>query len=128
VARFSDSARRVLCENQHYRALFTLFQLLTSRVSVDLKASILDALTSFCIPCEETSDIVLQVWSLLEQCQIVPTISMHIERVKKTGGLSFKSFNASNGASGTEGRISEILRQSINHIQKQLHFFVLSRS
>lgn len=108
VATFSDSARRVLCENQHYRALFTLFQLLTSRVSVDLKASILNAISAFCVRCEETSDITLQVWSLLEQCQIVPTVSMHVNRMKKAGGLSFKALSTLVASSGTEGIAQDI--------------------
>ena len=107
VAKYSDSARRVLCENQHYRALFTLFQLLTSRVSVELKASILDAISSFCVQSKETSDIAAQVWSLLEQCQIVPTISLGIHRLKKTGGF-LKSMDSMQLSSGTEGIAQDI--------------------
>ena len=103
VAKFAPSARRLLCENQHYRALFTLFQLLTSRVSVDLKASILEAIASFCVPSDEPSEISLQVWSLLEQCQIVPTISLHSERLRQPRGVSLNSSGSFAVISGTEG-------------------------
>ncbi|KAK6095958.1 hypothetical protein MT418_003833 [Batrachochytrium dendrobatidis] len=72
VVTFSFTARRMLCENQHFRALHTLFQLLVSRIHVEMKASLFDAISAFCHPSEEGVEIVQQVWLLLEQSQIVP--------------------------------------------------------
>ncbi|KAI8926417.1 nucleoporin Nup186/Nup192/Nup205 [Entophlyctis helioformis] len=77
VVRSSFTARRVLCENQHFRALQTLFQLLVCRIQVDMKAELLLAIAAFCHPSKEGAEIVQQVWMLLEQSQIVPTTSAH---------------------------------------------------
>ncbi|KAH6598290.1 hypothetical protein BASA50_003904 [Batrachochytrium salamandrivorans] len=73
IVRFSFTARLMLCENQHFRALHTLFQLLVSRIHVDMKASLFDAISAFCHPADEGAEIVQQVWFLLEQSQIVST-------------------------------------------------------
>ncbi|KAJ3161417.1 hypothetical protein HDU86_007199 [Geranomyces michiganensis] len=74
VVKFSYSARRTLCDNQHLRAIHTLFWLLGSRVPVHLKAALLEAIAAFCIPLGTSYDIQLQVWAMLEQTQIVPTV------------------------------------------------------
>ncbi|KAI8908802.1 hypothetical protein DFJ77DRAFT_473341 [Powellomyces hirtus] len=75
VVKFSYSARRTLCDNQHLRAIHTLFWLLGSRVPVHLKAALLEAIAAFCIPLGNSYDIQLQVWAMLEQSQIVPTMT-----------------------------------------------------
>nr|KAJ3421288.1 hypothetical protein HK105_004009 [Polyrhizophydium stewartii] len=75
VVSSSFTARRVLCENQHFRALHTLFMLLVSRIHVEMKAAFLEAIAAFCTPTDEGAEIVQQVWILLEQSQIVPTLS-----------------------------------------------------
>ncbi|KAI8815701.1 nucleoporin Nup186/Nup192/Nup205 [Fimicolochytrium jonesii] len=74
VVKYSYSARRTLCDNQHLRAIHTLFWLLGSRIPVELKAALLDAIAAFCIPLGNSYDIQLQVWAMLEQTQIVPTM------------------------------------------------------
>ncbi|KAJ3022362.1 hypothetical protein HKX48_006396 [Thoreauomyces humboldtii] len=73
VVKYSYSARRTLCDDQHLRALYTLFWLLSSRVPVELKAALLDAISAFCVPIDDTYDIQTQVWFMLEQAQVVPT-------------------------------------------------------
>ncbi|KAI8593470.1 nucleoporin Nup186/Nup192/Nup205 [Geranomyces variabilis] len=88
VVKFSYSARRTLCDNQHLRAIHTLFWLLGSRVPVTLKAALLEAIAAFCIPLGSAYDIQLQVWAMLEQTQIVPT-------VKGTSGQPTRMFSAS---------------------------------
>ena len=75
VARFSPTARRVLCENQNFRALHTLFLFLVARVNVEIKAALLNAIASFCHPSDEGAEILLEIWQLLEQSQIVPTLA-----------------------------------------------------
>ncbi|KAJ3285498.1 hypothetical protein HK104_009455 [Borealophlyctis nickersoniae] len=74
VAKYSFSARRVLVDDRYMRALYTLFQMLVSRVSVELKAALLNCIASFCLPTGDAHDIQQQVWAMLEQSQIVPTV------------------------------------------------------
>eukprot|EP00842_Homolaphlyctis_polyrhiza_P002850 jgi/Hompol1/3566/HPOL_001619-RA len=78
VVRHSFTARRVLCENQHFRALETLFRLLVSRIHVEMKAAILATIAAFCTPSDQGGEIVSRVWVLIEQTQIVPTLSRNV--------------------------------------------------
>lgn len=73
VVKFSYSARRTLCDNQHLRAIHTLFWLLVSRIPVELKGALLETIAAFCVPLGNSYDIQAQVWQMLEQAQIVPT-------------------------------------------------------
>ncbi|KAJ3312648.1 hypothetical protein HDV04_002790 [Boothiomyces sp. JEL0838] len=72
VVKYSTSCRRILCENQNYRALDTLFLLLIKRLPIDLKAALLHTISCFCEPSLEWSENSSQVWYLLETCQIIP--------------------------------------------------------
>ncbi|KAJ3272871.1 hypothetical protein HDV01_005194 [Terramyces sp. JEL0728] len=72
VVKHSTSCRRILCENQNYRALETLFFLLIKRLPIDLKAALLNTISCFCDPTLEWSENSNQVWYLLETSQIIP--------------------------------------------------------
>ncbi|TPX42464.1 hypothetical protein SeMB42_g05111 [Synchytrium endobioticum] len=74
VVHFDESARTTLHQNQHYRAVYALLQLFVCRVSIDVKASLLDAVAAFCLPVGTGGDsITIQVWRMLEQAQIIPS-------------------------------------------------------
>lgn len=108
-AKHSFTARRVLCENQHYRALTTLFQFLTGRVPVDMKAAILETIAAFCAPGEGSAAIVFQVWSLIEQCQVIPTLTLNMKRLQKVNSVFASSVRLYGlQPSGTEGIVYDI--------------------
>jgi nuclear pore complex protein Nup205 len=68
------SARRVLCENQHFTALTTLFSLLVAKLQLETKAAILKTIACFCKPRLECVQHIQQVWYMLEDSQIVVTV------------------------------------------------------
>jgi nuclear pore complex protein Nup205 len=72
VVTYSYTARRVLCENQDFRALDTLFYLLITRIPIELKSALLHSLAAFCAPPFASVDIANHIWSFLEQSQMVP--------------------------------------------------------
>ncbi|KAI8913218.1 hypothetical protein EDD86DRAFT_199972 [Gorgonomyces haynaldii] len=71
TVRNAFSCRRTLTENQNYRALVILFNLLVGRLRVETKAEILACIASFCDPIPEASTIVEQVWGFLEQSGMI---------------------------------------------------------
>jgi nuclear pore complex protein Nup205 len=73
VSTFSVTARRVLCENQNFRALDVLFCLLVTRISIELKAALMNAIASFATFPSNGFDIASHIWQFLEQAQIVPS-------------------------------------------------------
>ena len=73
VVKNCVGARRILCESQNFRALDTLFFLLVSRLQVELKASILNAISAFCSLPTEGFEVAGHIWSCLEFAQIIPT-------------------------------------------------------
>lgn len=87
VVTESFTARRVLAESQHFRALSTLFSLLVARLDIETKSYILKAITAFCSPQPEGRHIVNHVWILLEQTQIIPT---------NKPGVNFQDFDSMN--------------------------------
>ncbi|KAI8610567.1 nucleoporin Nup186/Nup192/Nup205 [Chytriomyces sp. MP71] len=74
VVKFSDVARMSLYSSAHLQVINTLFNLLTRRISVDLKAALFSAIAAFALPVEKgsVSDIALMIWRHLEQAEIVP--------------------------------------------------------
>jgi nuclear pore complex protein Nup205 len=72
VVTHSYTARRVLCENQDFRALDTLFFLLVTRIPIELKAALLQSISAFCAPPFNSIDIANHIWNFIEQAQIVP--------------------------------------------------------
>lgn len=62
VVKYSFTARRVLCENQNFRALSTLMFLLVSRLPLETKAVLFETIAAFCTPCAEGYQIVQQIW------------------------------------------------------------------
>ncbi|KAJ3040918.1 hypothetical protein HDV00_010129 [Rhizophlyctis rosea] len=70
VAKYSPSARRALCDDQYLRALHSLFRMLVQRVSIELKAAMLNCIASFAAP--GSNDIQQQIWLLIESAGIVP--------------------------------------------------------
>ncbi|KAJ3048525.1 hypothetical protein HK097_010453, partial [Rhizophlyctis rosea] len=70
VAQYASSARRTLVDDQHLRALDTLFRMFVGRVSVELKAALLECITAFAAP--GAIDIQQQIWTYLEGGGVVP--------------------------------------------------------
>ncbi|KAI8801071.1 nucleoporin Nup186/Nup192/Nup205 [Cladochytrium replicatum] len=75
VVVYFPPARVMLYENQHTRAIFTLFSLLVCQVPHELKAALFETLAGFCIG--PATEIHGQVWNVLEQVQVLPTVSVH---------------------------------------------------
>ena len=90
VVKYNVTARRVLCENQNFRALDTLFYLLVSRLQIDLKASLFNTIAAFCSPPTEGLDISSHVWNYIEQSQIIQVYNADgLNGVKSTQGLLY---------------------------------------
>ncbi|SPO25969.1 related to nucleoporin [Ustilago trichophora] len=80
VIYFSHPARDALLQNSSYNALDKLFSLLTCPVPVELKASILDALSAFLQhssgnPASRArfSAIAAQLWDRFDECGLLPS-------------------------------------------------------
>ncbi len=80
VIFFSQPARDALLQNSTYNALDKLFSLLTCPVPVELKASILDALSAFLhhgssgpTARARFSAIATQLWDRFDECGLLPT-------------------------------------------------------
>ena len=80
VVYFSHPARDALLQNSSYNALDTLFTLLTCPIPVELKASILDALSAFLhhstsSPAAQArfSAIATQLWDRFDECGLIPS-------------------------------------------------------
>ncbi|KAI8848492.1 nucleoporin Nup186/Nup192/Nup205 [Chytridium lagenaria] len=73
VVKFSSVARTSLVYNPHLQAMNTLFQLLSKRVTTDLKAALFETIAAFCIPTDRNvaSDIAPTVWGHLEEAELV---------------------------------------------------------
>ncbi|KAI9366036.1 nucleoporin Nup186/Nup192/Nup205 [Zopfochytrium polystomum] len=113
IARYSRRARITLYTNPGFQAINTLFALLNRKVSVDLKAALLQAIAAFAVPDEEvgTSEIAPAVWWHLEQAEIVPRpgiVSVDTQR--------FSSFGAS-----VQGRPTRMegIRYDLEQIESQ---------
>ena len=87
VVKSSINARRILCENQNFRALDTLFYLLVGRLQVELKASLFHTIAAFCTPPIEGLDLANHIWQYVEQSQIISTTSDYNFDGKMTGGI-----------------------------------------
>ncbi len=80
VIYFSHPARDALLQNSSYNALDRLFSLLTCPVPVELKASILDALSAFLhhstsnpVARARFSAIATQLWDRFDECGLLPS-------------------------------------------------------
>lgn len=80
VVYFSHPARDALLQNSSYNALDKLFTLLTCPIPVELKASILDALSAFLHlslsnPAAQArfSSIATQLWDRFDECGLIPS-------------------------------------------------------
>ncbi|KAJ1033094.1 hypothetical protein NDA16_000372 [Ustilago loliicola] len=80
VVYFSHPARDALLQNSTYNALDKLFSLLTCPVPVELKASILDALSAFLHHSTSNpaararfSTIATQLWDRFDECGLLPS-------------------------------------------------------
>ncbi|KAK9896089.1 hypothetical protein P389DRAFT_74443 [Cystobasidium minutum MCA 4210] len=83
VAENSPLARASLYDNQKYKPVTTLFNLIVQPIPIDLKAALLDAVSAFAKTAqpEEGSgmvalgtEIAKRTWIILESSQILPTI------------------------------------------------------
>ncbi|KAH8914083.1 hypothetical protein BT69DRAFT_1343596 [Atractiella rhizophila] len=72
VVRYSPLARTSLWDNQRYRPATTLFALLVRYIPVDLKASLLDAISAFG---GGNWDMAKRIWVMLEASQILPCVT-----------------------------------------------------
>ncbi|CAG8523856.1 10442_t:CDS:10 [Diversispora eburnea] len=72
VVRYSSNAR---IRFFHANTIRKLFRLVTHHVPTELKAELYNAIAAFCVPeSEGFSEISLQIWNILEEEQIVPTV------------------------------------------------------
>lgn len=85
VVKYSPTARVTLYENQQYRVIYTLFNLLGCSVPVDLKAALLDTIAAFCVPLGGVgSELAKAVWVTLEQAQVLPTVKGAVQQLQYT--------------------------------------------
>ncbi|KAJ3297880.1 hypothetical protein HDU79_001637 [Rhizoclosmatium sp. JEL0117] len=110
VVRFSEVARTTLYSSAHLQVINTLFNLLNRRISVDLKAALLEAIAAFCLPVEKggVSDVAPMVWRHLEQAEIIP-------RPNYSTGVHYGSFSnqvMSNRAEGIRFDMEQIESQN----------------
>ncbi len=92
VVYFSHPARDALLQNSSYNALDKLFSLLTCPVPVELKASILDALSAFLHnPANNTdaqarfSAIATQLWDRFDECGLLPSDAASAAKARLNG-------------------------------------------
>ncbi|KAJ3080073.1 hypothetical protein HK102_003335 [Quaeritorhiza haematococci] len=116
VVEYSATARTTLYENQHFRAVHTLFNLLVCRIPIDLKAALFDAIAAFCIPVGGVgSEIAQNVWIMLEQAQVLGTMPRNAaqqqgmmpglqQQQQQQGGISGMAGAGSGGAGGIISR------------------------
>ncbi|KAI9351462.1 hypothetical protein BDR26DRAFT_929900 [Obelidium mucronatum] len=110
VARFSEIARATLNSSASLQVINTLFNLLNRRISVELKASILDAIAAFALPVEKgtVSEAAPMIWKHLEQAEIVPRPNyMH-------GGVHYGAFSNQSVSGRQEG-----IRYDMEQIEAQ---------
>ncbi|KAK9701139.1 hypothetical protein K7432_011854, partial [Basidiobolus ranarum] len=75
IVKYSSVARTTLYENQQYKPMYTLFNLLRCPVPTDLKAALLETIAAFCSPIGSNGpQIARQTWITLEQSQLLQTI------------------------------------------------------
>ncbi|KAF9410788.1 hypothetical protein BGZ94_001527 [Podila epigama] len=72
VAQYSLPARCSMNDNKQYRVTHALFRFFICPISVDLKASILDAIAAFATPTGLGGDHASLVWDYLEQAKVLP--------------------------------------------------------
>ncbi|KAK9760360.1 hypothetical protein K7432_015693 [Basidiobolus ranarum] len=75
IVKYSSIARTTLYENQQYKPMYTLFNLLRCPVPTDLKAALLETIAAFCSPIGSNGpQIARQTWITLEQSQLLQTV------------------------------------------------------
>ena len=90
VVKSCVSARRILCENQNFRALDTLFYLLVGKLQVDLKAALFKTIAAFCTAPNEGFDLSNHIWQYVEQSQMIPTLeASHDGKIATARGLIY---------------------------------------
>ncbi|CBQ72892.1 related to nucleoporin [Sporisorium reilianum SRZ2] len=96
VVYFSHPARDALLQNSSYNALDKLFTLLTCPIPVELKASILDALSAFLhhsssSPAAQArfSAIATQLWDRFDECGLLPSDDAAAKSRLHSNGTSF---------------------------------------
>ncbi|KAF9352656.1 hypothetical protein BGX34_012052, partial [Mortierella sp. NVP85] len=72
VAKYSPVARAAMNDSKQFQVIHSLFRFFICPISVDLKASILDAIASFTTASVIGSDTPALVWEYLEQARILP--------------------------------------------------------
>ncbi|KAI7819808.1 nucleoporin Nup186/Nup192/Nup205 [Gamsiella multidivaricata] len=72
VAQYSAVARTAMNDSKQYQVIHLLFHFFICPISVDLKASILDAIAAFATPSALGSDTATLVWDYMEQARILP--------------------------------------------------------
>lgn len=76
VVNDSTVARAALFDNQHYQPVASLLSLIVHPISLDLKGDLLRAVAAFCRPGGSAgAEAARKTWMLLEQSQILPTLS-----------------------------------------------------
>ncbi|KAI5480028.1 nuclear pore complex protein Nup205 [Pseudohyphozyma bogoriensis] len=96
VVAFSDVARATLYDNQRHRPIATLFALLGRPIPIELKASLLGAISAFARPGGAFGvEVARRTWTALEQSQILPTLAVSEGRDARGGaGLGLASSGA----------------------------------
>ncbi|RUS33337.1 nucleoporin Nup186/Nup192/Nup205 [Jimgerdemannia flammicorona] len=88
VVKYSPTARMTLYENQQYRVMFMLFNLLGCAIPVDLKAALFDTIAAFCAPSGIAGNIGAElaksVWVVLEQAQVLTTVKGSVQQLQYT--------------------------------------------
>ncbi|ORZ11308.1 nucleoporin Nup186/Nup192/Nup205 [Lobosporangium transversale] len=72
VAQYSAVARSAMNDSKQYQVIHSLFRFFICPISVDLKASILDAIAAFATPSTNRSETINMIWDYLEQARILP--------------------------------------------------------
>lgn len=97
VVAFSDVARATLYDNQRHRPIATLFALLGRPIPLELKASLLGAISAFSRPGGAFGvDVARRTWAALELSQILPTLAVSEGRDAR-GGAGMGLMNSSQG-------------------------------
>ncbi|KAJ3212774.1 hypothetical protein HDU82_006406 [Entophlyctis luteolus] len=118
VVKFSEYGRSALYSSPHLQVINTLFSLLNRRISVELKASLLDVIAAFCIPTEKASlsEVAPMVWRHMEQAEIVPRT--HHGSGSQYNSFSFAATTSIRGNSAINGA-GDGIRFDLEQIESQ---------
>lgn len=130
VIYFSHPARDALLQNSTYNALDRLFSLLTCPVPVELKASVLDALSAFLHHSSTDpgararfSAIATQLWDRFDECGLLPSDGSAAKAQQNGTSNTASSFGSAFKPLASRGVLYEL-----EHFEVPLRSFPLSTS